>query len=73
MVSREKKLSTVATSEGVNIDMECNNSEEIMEYDIMWGSEEKFVQDELVRGEGEDIDGWPCTGRSHRWIKVAAA
>ena len=39
----------------------------------MWGTEEKFVQDELVRGEGEDIDGWPRTGRSHRWIKVAAA
>ena len=63
MVSREKEPSTVATSEGVNTDMECHNSEEIMEYDIMWGTEEKFVQDELVRSEGEDIDGWPRTGR----------
>ena len=53
--------------------MECQNSEEILEYDIMWGSENKFVQDEVVRDEGDDIDGWPRTGRCHRWVKVAAA
>ena len=73
MVSREKQLSTVTTSEGVNTDMECQNSEEILEYDIMWGSESKFILDEVVRGEGDDIDGWPRTGRCHRWVKVAAA
>ena len=39
----------------------------------MWGTEEKFVKDEVVRDEGEETDGWPRTGRSHRWIKVAAA
>ena len=44
MVSREKELSTVTTREGVNTDMECHKSEEIMEYDIMWGTEEKFVE-----------------------------
>ena len=55
-----------AEREGVNKDMECHKSEEIIEYDIMWGTEEKFVKDEVVRDEGEETDGCPRIGRSHR-------
>ena len=48
MVSREKELWTVTTMEGVKQHMENYVSEEIIEYDMLWGTEEKFVKDEVV-------------------------
>ena len=53
--------------------MESHGSEEIIEYDMLWGKEEKFLKDEVVMDVGEDVDGWPRIGRGHQWIKVSAA
>ena len=58
--------------------MECENSEEILQYNIMWEEENDVILDEVVRDEvvwdeGSEVDGWPRTGRCHRWVKVAAA
>ena len=71
MVSREKQLSTVTPSEGVNTDMECKNSEEILQYDIMWGSESEIILDEVVweevvRDEDNEVDGESEEGDNHR-------
>ena len=65
MVSREKEYWAVTTMEGVKQHMESYGSEEIIEYDMLWGNEEKFVRDELV-DVGEEVDGWPRIGKGHR-------
>ena len=45
--------------------MEGKNNEEILEYKIMWMSDSECITDEVVRGEGMEVDGWPHVGRCH--------
>ena len=54
-------------------DIEGKNSDEILEYKVMWGSDSECILDEVLRGEGMEVDGWPHTGRCHRWVKVIVA
>ena len=73
MVSREKEHWAVTTMEGVKQHVESYGSEDIIENDMLWGTEEKFVKDEVVMDVGEEVDGWPRIGKGHCWIKVSAA
>ena len=58
--------------------MEGKESQDILEYKIMWTSDSECIKDEVVGEEDTkvadmEVNGWPHAGRGHRWVKVRAA
>ena len=58
--------------------MEGKESQDILQYKIMWSSDSECIKDEVVDEEDTmvtdmEVDGWPREGRGHRWVKVREA
>ena len=71
MVSNEEEHWAVAKMAGAGKHVRNTGNHEVVEYAMEWGSEIKYVEDE-VEMIGGDVDGWPQEGREHRWISVVA-